>query len=94
MFRAAGPRVVSSAYWLNLVIYGDCELALIAFHKTSTRRKYKQVGGQGAALLDHPLFKNAAFSFIVKPSNPICQRDRECKIYDATAAAIPQILHI
>ena len=50
MFRAAGPGVVSSAYWLNLVIYGDSELALIAFHKTSTRRKYKQVGGQGAAL--------------------------------------------
>ena len=50
MFRAAGPGVVSSAYWLNLVIYGDSELALIAFHKTSTRRKYKQVGGHGAAL--------------------------------------------
>ena len=50
MLRAAGPRAVSSTYWLNLIIYGDSELALIAFPRTSTRRKYKQVGGQGAAL--------------------------------------------
>ena len=43
MLRAAGLRVVSSAYWLNLIICGDFELAL---HRTSTRRKYKQVKGQ------------------------------------------------
>ena len=56
MLRAAGPSVVSSEYWLNLIIYGDCELALIAFHRTSTWRKYKQVGGQGAALPDGHFF--------------------------------------
>ena len=36
--------------YVNLIIYGDSKLALIAFPRTSTRRKYKQVGGQGAAL--------------------------------------------
>ena len=43
--RAAGPRVVSSAYCVNLIIYGD-PLALIAFHSTSTWRKHKQLAGQ------------------------------------------------
>ena len=47
MLRAAGSRVVSSEYWVNLIVYGDSDLALIAFHRSSTLRKYKQVGGQG-----------------------------------------------
>ena len=78
MLWAAGTRVVSSEYWFNLIVYGDSELALIAFHRTSTWRKYKQVGGHGTALPNTSLklkeiswpsiVSNAAFSFIVKRS--------------------------